>query len=236
MNLTTPSKNKTQEINKLHEGITSSLRKSVEDAIRIGELLSEVKDSIPREEFLKWIVNDLPFGESTSRNYIRLFTYKGQIANVANLTQAYSQIETIVVGKRREREQELRRMIDEKKASGRKRLPSPRTPKRMAAERLERKQRKQSPDLFSEPDKPRERDSFEKIVDAILNEPSAKNGDLALADMRDNVRQGNVFTVLKEYIESFDGVSRQLEATYNLMRYLKRVAIELQPKTQEVRK
>lgn len=73
---------------------------------------------------------------------------------------------------------------------------------------------------------------FDRWVAAITSVPDQKNEDLSLADKRENIRQGNEFASLSGYVRSFDGVSRQLEATYNLMRYLKRIAIELQPKTQ----
>lgn len=73
---------------------------------------------------------------------------------------------------------------------------------------------------------------YDKIIDAILSAP-LRNEDLKLADMRQDADQGRLFDVLKGYLDSFDGISRRLEATYNLMRYLRREAIELQPKTQE---
>lgn len=235
--MTTLSKNRTQEIIKLHEGIASSMRRSVEDAIRIGELLSEVKDAPEKKGvYLEWINKELPFEHDTANRYTKLFEHSNELRTMRNLQEAYKkvdQLESEAAQKERERKD---RLIAEKVRTGVKpsgwdrsvdREEKKRTDDSQYKKRVEEAMKGKSGDNVKSP-----HTNFEKIVDAILKE-EPKHSDLELDDMRGNVRQGKVFTVLREYIDSFDGVSRQLEATYNLMRYLKRVAIELQPKTQQ---
>ncbi len=77
-----------QEIIGLHIGIISSLRNTVEDAVRIGELISKKKVELDHGEFLPWL-GELPFSQNTASNYVNLFGYKNKLTNVVNLTEAY---------------------------------------------------------------------------------------------------------------------------------------------------
>jgi hypothetical protein len=73
----------------LHNGIVSALRRSVEDAIEIGQLLEQKKEELPHGEFLPWIEKELPFSERSARNYMQLFRYRYKTATLADLTEAY---------------------------------------------------------------------------------------------------------------------------------------------------
>jgi predicted HAD superfamily Cof-like phosphohydrolase len=243
--MTNLSKSRTQEILKLHEGIVSSMRRSVADAIRIGELLTEAKADLDHGMFIPWIERELPFSERTARSYMLVFDHRDKTATVADLQSAYrivERLETEAAQKERERKD---RLIAEKQATGQKpegwdrsvareeklRQEDAQFHERLDEAQREREEQTQEPTGDNGRTAPAGR--FEEVIAAILKE-EPKHVDLELADMRANVKQGKVFSVLREYIDSFDGVSRQLEATYNLMRYLRRVAIELQPKTQVI--
>ena len=54
-------KRRIDEIGQLHNEIIGHLKTSLEKAIRIGELLSEQKDSLKHGEFIPWIKDNLPF-------------------------------------------------------------------------------------------------------------------------------------------------------------------------------
>lgn len=73
----------------LHNSIVSALRRSVENAIEIGQLLEQKKEELPHGEFLPWIERYLPFSEWTARNYMRVYQYRAKTGNVPDLTEAY---------------------------------------------------------------------------------------------------------------------------------------------------
>jgi hypothetical protein len=75
-----------EEILNLHSEILSAAHVSLEKAIRIGELLTEVKAKLKHGEWLPWIETNLAFGRATAANYMRVWERRGEIANVkANL-------------------------------------------------------------------------------------------------------------------------------------------------------
>ena len=86
-----PSPVAASEINRLHAKIFAALRTSIQDAIRIGELLSEEKRRAGHSNWLPWIKANLEFSECTARNYIRVYENRDRLksANVADLTDAY---------------------------------------------------------------------------------------------------------------------------------------------------
>src|SRR5262245_35586511 len=55
-----------QKINKLHDGIIDALRKSVDKAIEIGELLTEQKAALAHGEWLPWLKANIKFAERTA--------------------------------------------------------------------------------------------------------------------------------------------------------------------------
>ncbi len=80
---------RTKEIVGLHLSIEASLRRSVQDAIRLGELLSEQKAALPHGDFLPWIERELPFNERTAQRYMLLHRYKTKCDTLSDLQTAY---------------------------------------------------------------------------------------------------------------------------------------------------
>jgi hypothetical protein len=80
-----------RQIKKLHGSILHAARTSLNSAIRIGELLDQIRLNIPHGQWLPWIQKNLPFSERTAQNYIRCFAQKDRLknANVADLSGAY---------------------------------------------------------------------------------------------------------------------------------------------------
>jgi len=77
------------EITSLHKQIIASLRRSMQDAIRIGELLTEIKAELKHGEWLPWIKQSLPFSQQTANRYMRIYENREKLLNVSNLTEAY---------------------------------------------------------------------------------------------------------------------------------------------------
>lgn len=80
---------RTKQIVDLHLGIEASLRRSVQDAIKLGELLTEQKVALSHGEFLPWIERELPFNERTAQRYMLLFRYKPKCDTLSDLRTAY---------------------------------------------------------------------------------------------------------------------------------------------------
>ena len=80
---------RTKQIVDLHLGIEASLRRSVQDAIRLGELLTAQKEALSHGEFLPWIERELPFSQPTASRYMMLFAYKNKVFSLNSLTEAY---------------------------------------------------------------------------------------------------------------------------------------------------
>lgn len=86
-----PEINIKTEIIELHSLITNNLKRSLSDAMRIGELLLEQKDQLQHGEFTEWIRANLPFSDRTARNYINIHLHRDKLKteSVSVLSQAY---------------------------------------------------------------------------------------------------------------------------------------------------
>lgn len=83
--------NEIEEIRQLHGEINALARTSLEKAIRVGELLTNIKSRLSHGEWLPWIKENLPFTERTARNYIRLHENRELLKSetISDLTDAY---------------------------------------------------------------------------------------------------------------------------------------------------
>lgn len=87
----TAPKSPVAEIVRLHGEIVDSLRRSLDKAILIGELLTAQKKELKHGEFGPWIADNLPFTDRSARNYMRLFRQRARLKteNVSDLAAAY---------------------------------------------------------------------------------------------------------------------------------------------------
>jgi hypothetical protein len=85
-------KNRVQEIWNLHGLFIESLKKSLEHAMRIGELLVEQKSELPHGLFGAWIDSNMPFSIRTAQNYMKVYRERDRLksATVSHLTEAYN--------------------------------------------------------------------------------------------------------------------------------------------------
>jgi Protein of unknown function (DUF3102) len=76
-----------EEANKLHRKVVSS----IDDAIRIGEILTEQKAKLKHGEWLPWMRDNLEFSRQTADNYRKLYDRRAEIKmpTISNLTEAY---------------------------------------------------------------------------------------------------------------------------------------------------
>lgn len=103
------TKSNTEEIIKLHNEISMHYKISIQNAIRIGEILTEQKKSLKYGEFTKWVESTLPFTSRTARNYMLLFKEKSFIKTetVSDLSEAYK-----LLSQKRDKETHRQEIID----------------------------------------------------------------------------------------------------------------------------
>lgn len=84
-----------QEINQRHASLGYSMKRVVDDAKKIGELLNKVKESVEHGSFVKWVEKNCKFSRMTANNYMRIYVYRDKCKNALHLQEAYKQIEMI---------------------------------------------------------------------------------------------------------------------------------------------
>lgn len=68
-----------EEINYLHQEITSLIHNAVMKGIRIGEVLSAIKEELKHGEFTDFVESNCNFKPRMARNYMRLYQYRDTI-------------------------------------------------------------------------------------------------------------------------------------------------------------
>ena len=93
MKLSLPKK--AQEIARLHREILSSLKMTIEKAIRIGELLVQAKAELEHGQWLPWLNNNVPFGVTTAWRYAACYEHRAKFSKLENMTDALALIESM---------------------------------------------------------------------------------------------------------------------------------------------
>ncbi len=84
------------EIVGLHNQVENAMARSLQNALRIGEILTQQKSKLNHGQFVPWIAENLPFGDRTARNYMLLHTRRDELktARIAGLNAAYRLLST----------------------------------------------------------------------------------------------------------------------------------------------
>jgi hypothetical protein len=232
--------NASQEIKRLHEGIEAKMRTSVQDAIRIGEILSGVKDKKEHGEFLPWI-KTLPFSERTAYRYIGLFDYQDKIARMADLQEAYKQVETLEAQEKLSEEKKAKERVEKYLKTGEKPEGWRRgTDDKLAQEEKERKEAdRRWKENLREQTKKHENKAKETAydfdrIDAMI---SGISGNIAKRqDFKERIRVSHegkddpFVDAIMDYLETLDDDNRRIEACYNIIKVCKGIANDLQAK------
>lgn len=239
MNIT--KDNAREEIIELHNSIMKSARRSVQDAIKIGEIISEQKKLLPHGEFLPW-VGTLPFHRDTANQYMRLFLHSDKCRNVRNLQEAYRQIETIEHQERMSEEQRKRSMIAEYRKTGNKPTGWDRSfdyiiqkdkenekkyqeEKRKAdeerAKRIEQRQKEeQANDMFS--------DALNRATDEIINKHNKRIEWKDKIRISDNGKDDAFMDAIIDYLDTLPNDNRRIEACNNIIKICRNISVNLQ--------
>ena len=234
------TKDRTQEIKKELAELNTTLKMTVQKAIRVGQLLSEQKEFVGHGNFVKWIENNLDIDDNTVYRYIKLYSYADKIPILGNLQDAYKQIETIEAQAKLTAEEKQRKMIAEYRKTGKK--PEGWTRqldyiiKKDAEAEAKYKERKEkelkerearakeyknkSTGLFS--------DALKTVADGILAKAQA------VEDWKDKIRlsdsgKKNAFAdAIIEYLDTLPNDSRRIEACMDIIKICRNIAVKLQ--------
>ena len=227
------------EIVKLHHGIMSSARRSVQDAIKIGEIIAEQKERLDHGQFLPW-VETLPFSRQTSDNYTRLYAHHDKMLNVSNLQEAYKQIESIEAQEKRTEEERKRDMIKSYERTGKK--PNGWTRdcdyayKKKKEEDAAYENRKREA-FKSHNTKNKDAEEYEMLSSVLQSatENMIKN-EKARATWKDKIRvsdggrQDPFIDAIIDYLDTLSDDNRRIEACTNIIKVCKNISVELQRK------
>lgn len=237
------------ELDRLHKSIEGKLRSTVQDAIRAGEILTQVKGRLSHGDFLPWLQVNCSFSQRTAYNYIGVYSHSDKIASVANLQDAYQQIETI---ERQEKQTEAQRaqhrvneyrrtgvkpdgwrrgtddkLVDEEAARD-KRIEEQKK-KMQEAEEQRAKREKEYKERRAESDV--EMDFLNQAADKIIQQGQKRQKFKERIRLSQSGESDVFIDALMDYLDELEDDNRRIEACTNIMKVCRNISNELQRDT-----
>jgi hypothetical protein len=196
------------QIREKNGALQLSLRRTVHQAIELGELIAKAKQLVTHGEFIPWIEKQ-GLEYRTARNYVELFEHKTKCERVSDLTTAYALIEEL-----KAQSKEIKKAVEQKvitPAQAEKLTPGPDFVDRFnlahQAKRVERKfSRRAEPKL-----------SYEETAEPV--------------ETSDFANRGTVERIVRRLTDDLDQLStdsRRIELCHDLIKYLKAKVNEYQ--------
>jgi len=226
------------KIIELHEGIITSARRSVKDAVKIGEIIFGKKKLLNHGEFLPWVAS-LPFNERTSQRYIKLFYWKDKYDSVSDLQEAYQKIETFEKQEKQTKEEHKRSIIAEYRKTGIKldgwddsfkyiikkddeNIKKLEEEKELRLERAEKykQKEKEATDLYG--------DILENATAKLFEKRDERHKWKEKIRISDNGKDDSFNDAILEYLDTLDNDSRRIEACNNIVKICRNISIQLQ--------
>ena len=223
--------------------------KSVADAIKIGEILSENKANMAGR-FLAWI-STLPFSDRTAQRYMQLYAHRDKTATLSDLQTAYKQVESFEEQERKTDDQKARERVTAYLKTGKK----PEGWRRETDDKLA-KERRESNEAFEAQQAKWKLQNEERMraseakptsphidVDALLSNARAVFAEQAVVlqkriTFKEKIRVSHegkddpFVDAIMDYLDSLGDDNRRVEACYNIIKVCKRIAIEIQQAVQ----
>tara|TARA_Y100001973_G_C5169600_1_gene318239 strand:+ start:763 stop:1467 length:705 start_codon:yes stop_codon:yes gene_type:complete len=223
-----------QKINLLHSNIEGKLKSTVEDAIKLGELLTSVKKELPHGAFLNWINDNCNFSQPTSYRYMTLFEYKNKLFSVNNLPEAYKQIQYLEQEKKKSETQKAFKRVQEFKETGVK--PEgwrKNTDDKLFKEEIERdkrieENRKRVKNIDNK--KKSTEQLFTNLIDDVIEKNKKVNTFKDSIRLSFEGKQDSFIDALIDYLETLEDDNRRIELCYNIIKVAKNIANNLQRK------
>ena len=74
-------KTQIEKLNGLHSEILDSMRSTVYKAVEAGEILQQVKETLPHGEFTQWVENNVTFDIRTAQRYMKAHDNRDRLKN-----------------------------------------------------------------------------------------------------------------------------------------------------------
>lgn len=230
-----------EELNRLHGDIEGKMRSTVHDAIRAGEILSNVKDKLKHGDFITWVEINCKFSDRTARRYLSLYEYRSKTASVSNLQEAYKQVETMEAqAKQSESQKALDRVKTYKKTGVKPEDWRRGTDDKLYQEETERDKRIQGiKDRIEQESKDREEKQKESSVDDMFSSAMdfLKQAGSSVAkriEFKQRIRLSHeglndtFIDALMDYLDELESDSRRIEVCHNIIKVCKGIANQLQ--------
>ena len=238
------------ELNRLHAEIETKLHSTVQDAIRAGEILAQIKGRVGHGNFLAWVKGNCSFSERTARNYLGVYDHRDKTASVADLQTAYTRIETLEAQARKSEEEQAQHRVGIFLKSGTKlegwrrgtddKLAQDERIRRGRIAQAQEELRREHEERISQDQGDNARreslhQETSRLIDEALRSASAAvERTTARQSWKEKIRVSHegmtdpFSDALLDYLEGLDSDSRKIEACYNLIKICKRIATDLQ--------
>lgn len=235
-----------QELNRLHGEIEQKLRTTVQDAIRAGEILTQVKDRLDHGEFLPWIERNCEFRRTQADVYMRLYRHGDKLPTAGNLREAEQIVAQIESREKQSEGQKARERVKHYLKTGEKPEGWRRgTDDKLAQEELDRDERIEKAKAKMEAARiEREAEQAARKAEweagRIETETLMRAADLMAEraekkrEFKERIRlsqsgESDLFIdALMEYLDELDDDNRRIEACQNIIKVCRNIANELQ--------
>lgn len=234
------------ELNRLHKGIEANLQRTVQDAVRAGEILTRVKSEKGHGEFLPWLKANCSFSPDTGERYRKLYAYHSKIRSVRNLQEAYRQIETIEKQENQTERQRAMERVKEYRKTGVKPEGWRRgTDDKMVEDEERRDRRVEEAKRNMEKERERKEEEraererkgeqwkakeaiFEQALSTLSEETQRRASFKERIRLSDAGKDDAFVDAIMDYLEELSDDNRRIEACYNIIKVAKNIAVELQ--------
>lgn len=236
------TKDRTAEIQRELAELNNSLKMSVHKAIRIGELLTEQKEIIGHGLFLSWLNQYLDISERTAQRYMQLFSYRDKTDKLADLQEAYKQIETIEAQEKQSKEEVNRGMIAEYRKTGVKpsgwnrsldyiiKKDSENIEKQKERVNNEFKEREVNKKLRANNTKDFLTSALGEATDKLLSKHKERMDWKEKIRLSDGGKDDAFMDAIIDYMETLENDNRRIEACNNIIKICRNISVELQKK------
>ena len=246
-------KDRTEDIKVLLSDLNQSLRMTVNKAIQLGGLLVEQKKHVGHGNFLSWLEANIDLPERTAYRYMSLHDYRNKIATMANLQEAYKQIETLEQQEKLSKKERVRSLVSEYRKTGTKPAgwdrsldyrvkkdaeAEARQKERIEKERIEREQRAKEykerqetvignaakiDSTFA--------DAFQVEAENFVAKTEERKTWKEKIRLSDGGKEDAFMDAIIDYMETLPNDNRRIEACSNIIKICRNISIELQQAT-----
>ncbi len=231
------------EINRLHAGIFDGMKKTVQDAIRIGDILQQVKERLEHGHFMSWVRANCDFSQDTARNYMKLSQYQDKFGSVRNLQEAYQITERLEAHAKKTEHQQAVNRAEHYNKTGVKLEGWRRETDDSLASRLKESEEKVAQEIRRKEDlaekNRKERIEWQEDIDRTFDELRRNQEALAKhseerTKFKERIRvsfegmKDSFVDALMDYLEGLDDDQRRIETCYNIIKVCRGIAVELQ--------